>query len=172
MNRRGLLVGAGCVGLASLSGCLGAVDSLRASDPDVDRQNPPPESIPAEWAQSLGLHTPATAATAVRFGSGADSHWVFVSVESTAPIETRISVRRIDAQPFYQETHTLTREKYVVFEFRQPTTYRIDLSAAGQTASVTVPEEFVDCNDSIQVAVLQENGAVEESSETTQILCA
>ncbi|MFD1642262.1 hypothetical protein [Halohasta litorea] len=171
MNRRTLLAGGGCIGLASLSGCLGTVDSLLEGNPDVDRRDPSSAPRPPSWMQSDGLDRNATAETAVQFGSTANTHWVYLTAASTRSLETHVTVRRKGADRFYTETVSLSHASYVVLGFGQPSTYVVDLSVAGETATVEVPEDFVDCNDSSQLVVVRSDGTVEKSSQTTQVEC-
>ena len=169
MNRRALLVGAGCTGVASLSGCLETVDSLLEGNPEVDRRDPSSAPRPQSWFQSEGLDANATASAAIAFDGL--NHWVLLATASARPLEPQVTVRRRGADPFYKETVSISRASYVAFAFGQPSTYVIDLAVAGETATVEVPEEFVDCNDSSQLVVLQSDGTVETSSQTTQIGC-
>lgn len=171
MNRRDLLAGGGCSGLASLSGCLGAVDFLLEGNPEVDRRDPSTAPRPPSWMRDEGLSGNATATTAVQFGSIPNTHWVYLTSPSTRPLETQLTVRRQGADPFYTETVSLSRANYVALGFGQPSTYTVELTVATETASVEVPEDFVDCNDSSQLVVIQSDGTLEESSLTTQIAC-
>lgn len=171
MNRRSLLVRTGCVGVTSLSGCLGTVDSLLEGNPEIDRPDPSSAPGPPGWMQSEGLDGNATAVAAVQFGSIPDTHWLYLTSASTHPLETQVTVRRQGADPFYTETVSLSRADYAAFGFGQPSTYIVDLSVAGETASVEVPKDFVDCNDSSQLVVVQLDGTVDTSGVTTQIKC-
>lgn len=169
MNRRHLLVGAGCVGVAALSGCLETVDSLLKSNPEVDRRDPSSAPRPRGWFRSEGLNGNATASAALAFDGL--NHWVLLTTTSTRPLEPQVTVRRRGADPFYNSTVSISRSSYVAFAFGQPSTYVVDLSVAGETASVEVPEDSVDCNDSSQLVVLQPDGTVDTSSQTTQVKC-
>jgi len=171
MNRRHFLVGAGCVGSATLSGCLGAVDSLLESDPEVDHRDPSSVPHPASWMQSEGLDGNATTSSAVQFGSIPDTHWLYLTASPMDPLETKVTVQRQGADPFYKEMVSLSRASYVAFGFGQPNTYVVELSVADETAMVEVPEDFVDCNDSSQLVVLRSDGTVNTSSQTTLAQC-
>ena len=170
MNRRSLLARAGCVGVASLSGCLETVDSFLKGNPEVDRRDPSTAPHPQSMFQSEELDGNATASMAVEFGRGLN-HWVLLTTASTCPLETQVTVRRQGADPFYKETVSLSQAEYVALAFGRPSTYVVDLSVAGETASVEVPEEFVDCNDSSQLVVVRSDGTVDTASVTTQVKC-
>ena len=171
MNRRSLLVGAGCVGIAPLSGCLETVDTLLEGNPEVDRRDPSSAPRPPSWMQSEGLDGNATASAAVRFGSIPDTHWLYLTAASTRPLETQVTVRRRGGESFYKDTVSLSRGNYAALAFGQPSTYVVDLTVADETASVEVPEDFVDCNESSQLVVVQSDGTAEGSSQTTQVKC-
>jgi len=171
MNRRPLLVGAGCAGVASVSGCLETVDSLLEGNPEVNRRDPSATPRPPSWMQSEGLDGNATASAAVQFGSIPDTHWLYLTAASMQPLEIQVTVRRRGADPFYNESVSLSRASYVAFGFGQPSTYVVDLAVAGGTATVEVPEDFVDCNESSQLVVVQSDGTVETTNRSTVMKC-
>lgn len=140
-------------------------------NPEVDRRDPGSSPRPPEWMESEGLAGNATAANAVQFGSNPDTHWLYLTATSAQPFETEVTVRRRGADPFYTETMSVSRANYVTLGFGQPSTYVLELSVAGETATVEILEDFVDCNESSQLVVLQPDGTVETSSLTTQMKC-
>jgi hypothetical protein len=171
MERRGVLVTMGSGLCASVSGCIGPVQSVLESDPSITYRDETTVTQFDDWLYSSEFPEDATATTLVQFGGSTDSHWVVVISESDTTVETTVTVQRNTEPPFYEETLALSSTEYAAFRFMQPSEYELTISSERHSETVEIAKGFIDCNSSHQILELRNSGEIEVQSLTEEVTC-
>lgn len=174
MRRRRLLLATAAVGATPLAGCLDRGRAALGLQPGVATLDPGETRPDLMWLfERLDVET-AEAGEPVELvgvGSGDDHHWVTVAAESDEPLEASVEVRPAGGETLSEETVELSNVAYlgVRFAFRQD--YEVDVSTAHHEATLEVPAERVDCNESNLAVLLATDGAVRTRAAATDMAC-
>lgn len=156
-RRRALQLGVTSAG-AILAGCSRASTGDPSTKPI---QNPVPEFALLSDDIESDIGVAADADLAYQFGSGDTSHQFLAFAETPGSLETHFSVRRPHERVFWEETAELSHTDYALIDFVYPSTYIIEIETYNHFAEVVIPEDAIDCNQSLTGLVLQIDGGVE-----------
>lgn len=181
MNRRQCLASA--ILFVGTAGCLEtlpgdeppAVTTLEGDDVD------PPLFL---FEHELGVDgaEDASPATVLRVGDSPDSHWVVAMADTDESLETTVVVHHpsaaadddgveTDVEPLSEETVDLSRSSYAAVQLRDSNARTVGLEWDGGEWARTVPAERIDCNASNDSVLLDPDGTVERTGETTAVDC-
>lgn len=174
MRRRRFLQAGLAVGVASLAGCLDRGRAALGLQPDVSTFDSGETRPDLMWLFGrLGVETAEAGdpVELVEVGSGDDHHWVTVAAEADEPLEASVEVRPAGGETLYEETVELSNVAYlgVRLAFRQD--YEVDVSSARHEATLEIPAERVDCNESNLALLLATDGAVRTRGASTDMAC-
>ncbi|MFP8954763.1 hypothetical protein ACLI4Z_17630 [Natrialbaceae archaeon A-arb3/5] len=190
MHRRSLL--AGCALSVFVSGCLDETDD--EGDPDTDQTDRNTDQNQEEYSEddlivtddldptetdltfdafeerwNFKVPDDATPSLAKQIGSSADHHDAVILAESSKS-DVSLVVRNADDELIVDTDVDLDSDAYALFRFEEPDKYSIKIRAESVEKTISIDEEFVDCNASLHSVLIRDN-EVKDAWESTMIGC-
>ncbi|SDQ44543.1 hypothetical protein [Natronobacterium texcoconense] len=145
-----------------------ATGDATATTLDESDANPPLFLLEHEFGIDIYEATPEAI---LRIGETDDSHWVVAMADSDDPIETTVTVSD-GRKAVSSETVGLSRTSYVALVLRDPVANTVRLEwGENHEWSRSVPTRLIDCNSSNDSLLVDPDGDVERTGETTNQDC-